>query len=134
MNPMQYGLLYVFGDPNTCKTTMIKQWKEEKISLAEYRPTKGISTTYNKMIIKDEEYNVKIKETNGQDERDGDRVVLIGDRKHRLKENNNIPVFIYILFDVTRRETFQSIDNFWIPFIQDHQLTAVSTTIIGTKS
>lgn len=130
---MQNALIYVFGDRMTGKSSMIKKWKNETVQQFGYRPTKGISTTHHEMFIHDELYNVKIRETNAKDERDGDRVVLKGDKQHQLLENNNIPVFIYILFDVTKRRSFESIENFWIPFIQAHNLPMTSITIVANK-
>ena len=130
---MPFKTVYVFGDPGTGKTSMISMLLTGELP-KDIRPTKKISTKRGTIRVEKENNSITIKETNATEIRDeNNRLIDDYGKEYQFQHQENIPEYIYLVYDITRRETFDSIQQFWIPYINQLQFQPTSITVVGNK-
>ncbi len=115
--------LCVIGEPSVGKTSTINQFVTNKFN-SEYKPTLGISITtqkYNMQGFEDRQINFMIWDLAGQ--KFFQRV-----RKYYYTAANAA----FIIYDITRRETFDERVKFWYDDIRE-VIPEIPIVIIGNK-
>ena len=107
--------IVLLGDVRVGKTSLVRALKENKF-ISEYYPTVGIDSVW----AQNSKLNKKIKfmDLSGNDQ-----------YFQNLEMYSDKADFIFLVYDVTNRKSFEEIGLFWINFVQEKHIPV----LIGTK-
>jgi small GTP-binding protein len=110
----------LLGDGRVGKTSLAVRYTHEKFS-SSYKPSLGVDFMLKRVLVEEHRVKIMVFDTAGQE--------FISSLRKRYYSGAHGAV---IVFDVTRRETFENLDN-WIKEVRD-EVGQIYTTIVGNKS
>ena len=111
----------VIGDACTGKTSLIKRYIDHTFDI-DYRCTIGVDFKRKDLIVKDKQYALYLWDTAGQEI-----------YKNVTKSYYQNAHACLILYDITQRETFNSVESWVEQFGNNNSIINPSVVIIGNK-